>query len=679
MSTEEITPMPEELAGDEKSQDTSQPEDKSAEQKKKKRWTEFKQRIDINKSYKKKLIRNWTINIDYRRGKLGGSSSDDDATFVNLDWSYTKTKQASLFSQVPKVRVNHAPESVTAGPWLSAFERKLNDVLVTAGIEAAMDEVLPDCINAAGFGVALVAYESLTREKEVPAVDLAVFPPEIQAEAMRTGKLFGQSIPMETVPEKIDSRYTIRRISPADFLWPVDFTGSDFDNAPWLGYTGRLTWAEAMSRFKLTEEDKEKALTEEKSNEDNLSYNADKNESAVDGKVGFDEIFYHAFQYDTEAESFDTINHLVFLHGKSEPVIDEPWQGQLLDPTTGQLIGALKKPLRVLTLAYVSDEDIPPSDSAIARPQINELNKGRSFVRKQRERSMPASWFDVNRLDPAIQQALMRGTWNGYIPVQGDGSRILGTVPQTAIHQENFLFDKIAKEDAQDSWGLGPNQSGVGGDVETKGEASIIQSNFATKVGRERARCASMLVGIGEVVGSLMCLYEDAAMFGEGFDPSLSTRLAYSILADSTVLVDAGQRLDRLNNFLDKYAKSGFISLEPVLKEVATLIGLDPTTVVVAPKPPSPEPPNISLRLTGGDDMMNPLLLAFMLKSGLAPDEQLVEAAKKLIEKSVVMPNPVQPMPEMPPGPPVNVGEANPQAGLLPTIGKRAEGGEGGV
>jgi hypothetical protein len=561
------------------------------------------------------------------------------------------------------------------------YERRLNDTLIKAGIEAAMDEVMADVINAAGIGVVMVSMEAITENKDVPSIDLSIFPPDIQKTALQSGMLFGKPIPMETVPMPVDRRYTVRRISPADFLWPIDFTGSDFDNAPWLGYTGRIPWAEAVARFGLTEADKERVLTEERTYLDRLTDDIDKEAVYNDDKVGFDEIFYHEYQYDTASKSFNTIHHLVFLHGKTEPVLDEPWNGQQVSPENPtQIIGSLKKPLRVLTLTYLSDEDIPPSDSAVGRPQVIEINKGRTHANKQRARNAPWTWFDVNRLDPAIQAAMMRGTWQYAVPVQGDGSRVIGTIQQPAMHPENYKFDDIAKLDLQEIWTIGANQLGVGSGVETKGEAGIIQTNFQTKVGRERARVASFFVGIAEVLGGLMCLYEDPARFGEGFDPTLSERLAYSILADSTVLVDSQQRLERLNNFVNTYAKSGWVNIEPVLQEIATLIGLDPSVVIRAPEPQSPPPPNISLRLSGGEDMHDPLMLAFMLKTGQAPEPELIEKAKQIIQLAVQVSPPQQPPPPqgMPPGPPTNVGEANPNAGLLPAITKRAEDGPQG-
>jgi len=663
----EPTPMVAELEGNEEA--TTGP-------KTKKRWAEFRQQLDVCKNYRKKLVRNWSTNIDYRRGKTFASQSDDDTISVNMDWSLTKTKQAALFSQVPHVAVSHPPESVAAGEWLSKFTRKLNDMLVKGGIEAAMDEIMPDCINAAGVGVVLISYEALTEDKEVPAIDISILPPQLQAEVMKTGMIFGKPMPMKTVPHPVSKRYTIRRISPSDFLWPVDFTGSDFDNAPWLGYTGRITWAEAVRRFNLPEEEKHLYLSDETTVEDRLSHDWDRERAAYDNRLGYDELFYWEHQYDSEAKSYDALHHLVFIHGKTEPVIDEPWKGQLIEES-GKVIGALKSPVRVLTLDYISDENIPPSASAIGRSQVNELNKGRTQIIRQRERNIPYDWYDVNRLDPTIQQAIMRGTWLHAIPVQGDGSRVIGQVQKSNISQENFTFNEIAKQDLHEMWTTGPNQVGVGGDVETKGEASIIETNFTAKIGRERAKVASFVVGIAQVVGGLLCLYEDPAEFGEGFDPEFSQNLSYSILADSTVLVDANQRLRRLNDYLNKYAKSGYVNIEPVLREITMLIGLDPDAVVAAPKPQPPEQPNISLRLTSEKDMMNPLMLAFLIKSGQAPDPKLIEQAKTLIQQSVVEPIPPDAaqgaVGPMPPTPPIKTGEDNPQATVLPSIAKRSD------
>lgn len=653
----------------------------------KKRNDEFRARISTCKDYRRKLVTNWSLSIDSRRGKPLASQPDEDSIIVNLDWPLTKAKIASLFSQIPQVRISHPPQSTSAGPWLASLESKLNDTIVSAGIEAAMDECLADCINAAGIGIALVSYEAIMEDKEVPAIDINALPPELQEEFAATGTIGGEPVPTSIVPQPVDRRYVIQRISPADFLWPLDFTGSNFDMAPWLGRSGRVTWAEAVQKFGLTDSDREDVIGDDRQTQDRLTHDLDKDKPQPDQKVGFDEIFYKEFQYDPESKSYSTIHHLVFLNGKDDPVIDEPWKGQRLGED-GSVIGAVKMPVRVLTLTYISDETIPPSDSAIGRPQVNEINTLRTQNVLQMKRNVPVRWADINRLDPTVMQALMKGTWQGIIPVQGDGTRILGEVAKNGHPVENPYFDQIAKRDLSESWSLGPNQLGSGETVETKGESSEIAEGYRTRIGRERAKVASHFVGIAEVLGGMICLFEDPMSFGEGFHPSFSKALGYSILADSTVLVDAKQRLERMNEFLNTYAKSGYVVLEPVLKEIAILSGLDPNTVIKAPEPKPPVEPNISLRFTGTEDMSNPLALAFLLKSGQAPEPELIEKAKQLIQLSVVRPaveGPMPPGPPVPEGPtdvpptaPEGVGEANPDLSLLPQISKRADDNTGG-
>jgi hypothetical protein len=675
--------------------------------------SQFKAGIDLCKTYRRKLIATWTVNIDYRRGKPFTSQTDEDRIAINLDWSLTKAKQATLFSQVPQVRIDHPPQSLGAGPWVATFERRLNDLLVKGGIESAMYECLPDVINAAGIGAILVSHEAITEDVVVPTIDISSFPPEVGGIIMQTGKMpDGSDIPTTVVPRVVDHRYTLLRISPADLLWPINFTGSDWDRSPWRGRSGRVTWPVALKRFKLTEADKPVILGEERTSVDRLTHDVDKDKTPSEELVGFDEIFVNEYEFNPDAKSFGAIRHLVFVNGKDKPVINEIWKGQQVG-SDNLITGAQKSPLRILTLSYVSDETIPPSDSAIGRPQINEINKGRTQMVLQRDRSIPIRWFDVNRVDPTIGQALMRGTWQHMIPVQGQGTNIIGEVQRSNMPPENFTFDKVAKADLNEAWSIGPNQDESGSGIETKAEANIVQSNFQTRVSQERARVAAFVVGIAEVLGGLMCLYEDPASFGQGFTPDISRTLGFSILVDSTVMLDSNQRLQKLVQFVNFTAKSGWINIEAVLKEIATLSGLDPNTVIQPPQPKPPVEPNISLRLTGAADLMNPLALATFIKSGQAPPPELLDQAMALIAKAVTppqsappnmpilpgtlpnltmeqfkgvppptpggpIPAPPEPAAGVPPPPPPRVGEANPQWSAMPKVNKRSES-EGGA
>lgn len=678
----------------------SKPKISDADAEKKKRNEEFKQRVEVCKLYRRKLVANWTISIDYRRGKPFSSQTDEDQIAVNLDWSLTKDKQSALFSQVPQVRIDHPPQTLQL-PWLKTFEQRLNDTLINAGIESCMEEVLPDVINAAGIGAAIVTYEAISDNAQVPQNDISTFPQEIQDHILQHGATpDGEEIPMDSVPRVLDYRYLIQRISPADLLWPINFTGSDFDRGPWIGRSGRVTWAQAQQMWNLTEDDKETVIGEDRLIMDRLTHDVERDKAEADRMVGFDEVFFWEFEYDAKAQSYQTIHHLVFVNGKTEPVVDEPWKGQKVGPD-GKVQGCTRFPIRCLTLTYITDEIIPPSDSAIGRPQVNEINKARTQMIRQRERSLPIRWFDVNRIDPTIQQSLMRGTWQAMIPVQGDGTRSIGEVARANMPPENFKFDQIAKFDLREIWTVEPPQAPAGSPDQSGEPQGQPPSAFQTRLGRERARVASFFTSIAEVLGGLMCLFEDPQSLGQGFDPAFSSALNYSVLADSTVLLDANQRLSRLNQFVNLYAKSGWVNLEPVFREIATLSGLDPNLVIKAPEPKPPVEPNISLRLTGVEDLLNPLALAFMIKSGQAPQPQLIEQAKQLIQQAVIAPQgmqmPGQPLPPgglpmlpagggglpvagappvggpTPPPPPPQPGEAHPQMSAMPQINKTSE------
>jgi len=618
------------------------PKDETVLPETKKRWQQFKSRIETCKQYRRKLIASWSVNIDYRRGKPFASQADEDRIAVNLDWSLTKTKHATLFSQVPQIRLNHPPETLELGPWIVRFEQRVNDALRVAGIESAMDEVLPDVINASGIGAVLVSYEAITEDKEVPLMDPSTVPPEFQEEFQTSNTINGEPIEMTTVPIVRDKRYLITRISPSDLLWDTDFTGSDFDNAAWLGRSGKLEWAQAVNLYKLSEDEKDKLVGDSRTVMDKLSYDSESERNVPNEKINFDEIFYQEYKYDSTAKSFSTIHHLLFIDGKDDPVIDEQWKGQRLEEDS--ILGCTKLPIRVLTLSYITDDTIPPSDSAIGRPQIDELNKSRGQIITHRDHNIPIRWFDVNRVDPTIQHSLIRGTWSAMIPVQGAGDKVLGEVSKSSMPQENFLFDNIIKQDLTEAWSIGANQLGSGNDVETKGEGDLIESNFQTRIGRERAKVGKFFCTIAEILGGLLVLYEDPAAFGEGFDPAICKTLGYSITADSSVLLDSNQRLERLINFVNFGAKSGWVNLEPVFNEIAQLSGLDPASVIRPPQPEPPVKPNISLRITGAEDLMNPLVYAFLLKSGQAPEPELIEQAKQHITM-VVIPAPPPPPP----------------------------------
>jgi hypothetical protein len=588
---------------------------------------------------RRKMIASWTVNVDYRRGKQFDTDSDQDRIAIMTDWANTKAKQAQLFSQVPEVRLTpKRPEYKDAVP---VFSRKLNEILTRARVGVAMDEALPDCINAAGVGAALISYESRTQGTRLVPVP----PPEAVAQLQATG----QPVPMQEMPNTTDTRFRIQRISPADLLWPIEFTGSDFDDASWLGRSGRMPWSDALHVFGgptgLQPGDKELVVGgDNRTYLDVLTHGIDRERFREPDVVAFDEIFYWRHLFHPEETNFDAIQRLVFVVGKNAPVLDEPWAGQ--KRAGDKVLGSCKMPIRVVTLTYISDESIPPSDTAIGRSQVDELIRARSQMVRQRENSLPIRWFDVNRVAPEVQDTLIRGTWQGMIPMNGDGSRSVGEVARATYPREDFEFQTIAKNDLSESWQVTPAQGGGGQRPNSASEAQITQANFATRIGYERARVVKFFVGIAEVVGGLLSLFgefsqEELQALGGWDREHIANYFVYTVRADSTVLLDADQRSERLMKFLNMTAKSGFVDVLPIITELAELAGLQPADVVRPPNPPMSDPLNVSLRLTGAHDLMDPMTLAMLLKSGQAPDAQAIAAARQLIQS--VKPTQAQP------------------------------------
>jgi hypothetical protein len=638
-------------------------------------------RIEACRKERKKREEVWKTNVAYRKGKPFSMESESDRIAVPIDWSMTKAKVASLFSQVPAVQLT--AKNPQYAPAVPIFAKELNDVLKnSARVDVAMEEVLSDVVNAAGIGAVKVGYSATFEDIEVPAIDPAMLPPEAQM-ALSMGAF---ELPMETVKRPVSERFYANRISPASLLWPVEFKGSDFDDAPWIGWEGSLTWAQAKREFGLKDSQKDDVLSSAGTEVPSLRED-DLDEQSESRHVRFCEIFYKASEYDPECLYFDKLRRIVFVEGLDEPVIHEDLAWQQFDDETGSYVGVCKFPIRVLTLTYISDEAIPPSDSEVGRPQVDETMRSRSQMVAQRDRSVPIRWADTNRIDPLVMDNLQKGNWQGFIPINGPGERAIGEVARATYPREDWEFDRVTKSDLQEAWQVGANQTGSFASGErSAAEARIVQGNFQTRVGVERAKVAKFFVSIAETLAGLMQLFYDpperASLVGgqavqrsdAAWDRSkvAGAKFVFTIRPDSTVLLDANQRVDQLMKFVNLTGKSGFVNVEPVIAEIAALSGLDPAEVMVKPQPPKPDDTNISFRFSGVEDLMNPLAVALIQKQqNVTPDE--IKAAKALIADATAPPQPpvvsdapIPNGPQLPPAPPDDWGP-------MPRVTKRVE------
>jgi len=621
----------------------------------------------------------WTENVAYRKGKPFKEASSEHRVSVPVDWSFTKSKEAGLFSQVPQVILTPKHDKYKSA--VPMFQRELNTVLIEdVKIDVTMEEALADVINAAGLAIVMCGYTATFEDTKVPSQDTSTLTAEQVQMAIQQG-----AITMLPVKKRVDCQFFGNRLSPSQALWATNFKGSDFDDADWVGYDGSCTWASGLREFGVTPERpdglkpdmKEKACGGAET-PTTLSDNPEQSELADDSEMmSYTRIFYWAARQDPDEKYLKKIKTIVWVNGIDKPVIHEDLPGQKWDAASKSFIGVTKYPLRFCTLTYISDTPVPPSDSEIGRPQVDEQNRSRQQIILQRDRSAPMRWGNINRIDPMIMASLMRGDdYQRIIPVNGDGNSAIGETARANYPAENWEFDRIFKQDQMDAWQVGPNQTGsFNTSGRTAAEANIVQSGFATRQAKERGKIAKFFCGIAEVVAGYMQVFHDVeketALLGPDGVQRLGAwdrntvagaKFVFTIREDSTVKLDSSQRLQQIEKYLNLVGKSGFVNVQAVIEEYTSISGYDTAKFIVQPNPPKPEPPNISLRASG-EDLQNPIVgpyLISLMQKGHPVTPEDVEAAKTLLiaSSSEVAP---PPMPGAPPGGPTAMPPETPQ------------------
>jgi hypothetical protein len=606
----------------------------------------WKQEIDACRRHRETLLRVWKENVSYRRNKPLETRPTVDTVTIPVDWSRTKSKQAQLFFQVPEIKMRaRRPDVAAAAPiYAAAINNKLEHEAKT---HVMMDEVLADVINASGFGVAQVGFEGVFEEVAVPSVDTNNYAPE-QLEAL-LAQNDGQ-VPTTTVQRPIYTNYYTRRISPANFLWPVEFTGSDWQEAEWLGEEGQIPLAEAIRRgwvdasYEVECADKMQSVNDA---------NADTEKKAVGKYVRYSQIFYRKASRSEKEQDPRKIGHCVYVDGKDAPVVNEDLKWQKWDPESRTWLGLTTFPIKVMTLTTISDEAIPPSDSEIGRPQVKELIKSRSQMVRQRDRSLPIRWFDVNQVDPEVAELLRAGVYQDLIPMQGPGDSAIGEVARASYPRESFEFQRIISSDLDEAWAMSPNQQGFATPGDTSAtEVDIMNQSANVRLDYERARVLRFFLEVAEGLGALMQLFQEEEQWVEVLDDNGKAALQawdrtkirgdflFEAKPDSAARVDVGSKRVENLNLYKMLRQDPLINPQALVADLVELHGLDPTRVLAPPPDPQAKPANIRFSFNGGD-LANPMVVALVQKNNPTPltQEDLKNAYELMKDSGIpVMP-----------------------------------------
>jgi hypothetical protein len=296
-------------------------------------------------------------------------------------------------------------------------------------------------------------------------------------------------------------------------------------------------------------------------------------------------------------------------------------------------------PIQVLTLTYISDDNLPPSDSTIARFQIEELEASRTAMVQQRKHSVPFRWGDSNRIGASARAKLDAGNFQDIIWTNGPGERAMGEVSRASYPQERFEFDAVMNRDITEITQTGSNQQGEysSGD-HTATEARVVDKQFQRRVGQEQDKVQRFFLGIVEVLSGHLALYGTFELPDEigQMRQELANAFLYHVRVDSTVRQDANERIEKLTRGLNLTAQSGYVNPKPIIAEIWELLGVDPSKVVIDPQPKDPEPVKVSIG--SAEDMINPLMLAALSRTKQLPTPEDVSAVAKLLESIGAIP-----------------------------------------
>jgi hypothetical protein len=565
-------------------------------------------------------------------------SRESGEVVVPKDFSNVEQKKAQLFFQSPEVQLRPTmPGLETAA---LQFQAVVNEKLGPDGTDALsmVGEAIFDVLCPAGFAATKIGYESTTQMVNVPTMS---------PEAAAAGGIPPDMIPTAQAPRVIHSRYFWERFSPGMFLFPSDFKGSNFDDAPWLGMAFSIDAETGRKKYGLNTEEG----SESKTNEDErlmTDPSQQTGERSTTPKLTGYEIWYKASLFDANEVNPERIRELVFIDGVDRPVVNRDSPYQKFDEFGRFAVGMKGFPIHVLTIRYVSDQAIPPSDCTISRVLVDEESKFRTQVVQNRDRSMPQRWMNTQRVGPEFAKALQadpRVGLQAVIPVDGVGDEIVGEVARSPYPRENFTAVDYISHDIDEAWALGSNQRGVQADTgQTATEASIIQGNTDVRLDYERNRVLKWYTKGAEKFASLIQLFADEPEYISILGPNgaktlqkwdkttIAGSFVFTAKPDSAIRVDAASERRQYMDLYRVTANDPNVRRTELLKGIFQRFGLDPDRIIAEQLPEKgPEPPKITLSVSGMD--LNPLapqygaVLALLAANGIQIDPAAALAA----------------------------------------------------
>lgn len=585
---------------------------------------DWKSKIELSKKAMKDIADNfnWTKNVERYVAKGLRANPDDNTIILPKDYSYTEQKKPMLFYQLPEVMLSPARPDVTSET-AQLFAAVLNHKTSAKDMNCkpATDECITDALVPAGIGVLKLGYEAFvhpvnkTKPQKVgqqPVID----PLTGQQQIGPMGQPVLEDVIVD-VPNVIRERYFGERVSPVDFFWDSSFRGSDWAKCSWKAIRFRMSAPMAKTLWGFDDKKAEKYANEGKQPDATESLAPMRTTQTFGGVEGI-ECWYHAIDIDPECGDPDHIRYFVWLEGMPEPIIhqDSPYQ----DIEDGVVVRGLRRdPIFPLTLRYVSDFPVPPSDCSQSRMIVDELSLGRTQMLQQRDRNLPLRGMDISKFSPDSRQKLIDARIQEVIPFDGvtAGENPLFGLAQSAFPQENFNFNNYGERDLQEAWALsGPNLGVTNVSGRTATELSMAEKGTETRMGSEQTRVLAWWVDFVAGLAALVQKFATETEYVQVLGPdgamklvawnrqSIEGEFAFDTKPDSAKRIDqAAERKFRLDVY-NLLRNDPLINQYELDRWMMPSLGMNPDKMVTQPKEPQPEPPRVSITISGED--LNP-------------------------------------------------------------------------
>lgn len=600
--------------------------------------TFWEQEIRRARDKRQKLLERWDANGNlesYAKQQV----KDNYDIHANKDFADVERKKAALFYDLPQIALIPDFEE-TPSEALLLHQEFLNTLMGPdhMNVKATALQVNQDALVVIQPALSEIGYSAVIEEVEPP---------------QQPGAILGLSAPVK-VPAY--EEFFWRHRSPRSSLIPADFRSTQYDKAPWIGYDWRLPVSQVRRWLKLDKDWKGGGDSQRGSvDKPYFDYNLDdegNTEQMVSGSV----VFYRAFLRDESVSHPLVCRQFVMIDGEKGPRDHKACPYQQIDPATGRLTLDSMDGYQVhpLSLRDLTDSAWVQADLTVVSPLTREGNKYRKQVIQRRDGSRLHVFYDTGIVDQDMKAKIEANTapmMIGAMPgtlAQGKDA-IMTQVPTLELGRENYIGLDIIDRDRAAVLGIRDSAHGTieEGDT-TATEVNIAQRNMDARFEQEHQRdllwflrgvrkLSALVIRYGDRMaldilgpkkGQLWVQAKQAGMFG---------KFRCTIVMNSGAYIDVSERMRQLIQVYNMTAKDPSTNRIDVLKEMATLTGLNPATwLVTQPPEPKPSPPSMSMAFKPED-------LIPALESYVATYQILTQLGVKNLPPPTWAPPPVDP------------------------------------